>query len=164
MEKMAEIEFSTDSLSKSEKYKELINQVPALLDFKVDWVANSANLCAALKEVFGWLWVGFYRKVSEEYLQLGPFQGPVACTFIHKGKGVCGAVWEEKKALIVPNVDEFPGHIACSTKSKSEIVLPVYKDSKFWGVLDVDSENLNEFSSIDLENLKSLIQAFEKYL
>jgi len=161
---MAEIEFSTDSLSKSEKYKELINQVPALLDFKVDWVANSANLCAALKEVFGWLWVGFYRKVSEEYLQLGPFQGPVACTFIHKGKGVCGAVWEEKKALIVPNVDEFPGHIACSTKSKSEIVLPVYKDSKFWGVLDVDSENLNEFSSIDLENLKSLIQAFEKYL
>jgi len=164
VEKMAEIEFSTDSLSKSEKYKELINQVPALLDFKVDWVANSANLCAALKEVFGWLWVGFYRKVSEEYLQLGPFQGPVACTFIHKGKGVCGAVWEEKKALIVPNVDEFPGHIACSTKSKSEIVLPVYKDSKFWGVLDVDSENLNEFSSIDLENLKSLIQAFEKYL
>lgn len=161
---MAEIEFSTDSLSKRDKYKELINQVPVLLDFKVDWVANSANLCAALKEVFGWLWVGFYRKVSEEYLQLGPFQGPVACTFIHKGKGVCGAVWEEKKALIVPNVDEFPGHIACSSKSKSEIVLPVYKDSKFWGVLDVDSENLNEFSSIDLENLTSLIQAFEKHL
>ena len=88
----------------------------------------------------------------------------MACTFIHKGKGVCGAVWEEKKALIVPNVDEFPGHIACSSKSKSEIVLPVYKDSKFWGVLDVDSENLNEFSSIDLENLTSLIQAFEKHL
>jgi L-methionine (R)-S-oxide reductase len=161
---MAEIEFSKESLSKSEKYQELITQVPALLDPSVDWVANAANLSAALKEVFGWLWVGFYRKVSEERLQLGPFQGPVACTFIHKGKGVCGTVWKEEKALIVANVDDFPGHIACSSKSKSEIVLPVYKDSQFWGVLDADSENLNEFSLVDLENLKSLIQSFEKHL
>ncbi len=161
---MAEKEFDTNNLTKEEKYAQLIVQIPALLDSRVDWVGNSANIGAALKEVFGWLWVGFYRKVSEEHLQLGPFQGPVACTFIQRGKGVCGAVWADKVPMIVPNVHEFPGHIACSSLSNSEIVLPIYKDSEFWGVLDIDSAQLNDFSQLDLDNLKLIISSFETYL
>ena len=161
---MAEIEFNTAHLSKEEKYQLLIKQCPALLDSNVDWVTNSANFCAALKENFDWLWIGFYRKVSADYLQLGPFQGPVACTFIQKGKGVCGSVWEEEKTIVVPDVDAFPGHIACSSKSRSEIVLPVYKENQFWGVLDIDSTELDSFNELDKTNLSQLIIQFEAFL
>lgn len=162
--KMMEVTFKNTDLSREEKYDQIIFQISALMDQKVDWVANSANLCAALKEVFGWLWIGIYRKVSEEYLQLGPFQGPVACTFIHKGKGVCGSVWEQGETIIVPNVEEFPGHISCSSLSKSEIVLPIYVENEFWGVLDIDSEELDQFSDMDKTNLLKIIKEFEKYL
>ncbi len=161
---MAEIEFDSKNLTTEEKYQLIRTQLAALFDSKVDWVANSANMSAALKEVFEWLWVGVYRKVSEDYMQLGPFQGPVACTFIQKGKGVCGTVWKDEKALIVPNVDAFPGHIACSSLSKSEIVLPIYKENEFWGVLDVDSSELNHFTDTDRIHLSSIIKEFEKHL
>jgi len=139
---MAEIEFNSAHLSKEDKYELLHSQCSALLDPKVDWVTNSANFCAALKDNFDWLWIGFYRKVSDDYLQLGPFQGPVACTFIQKGKGVCGTVWEKDKALVVPDVDAFPGHIACSSKSK----------------------NLNAFDEQDLSGLTKLIREFESFI
>ncbi len=161
---MAELELNTDGLSKEEKYETLITQIPALLDPKVDWVANVSNFNAALKEVFGWLWIGVYRKVSEDYLQLGPFQGPVACTFIQKGKGVCGQTWLQDQAIVVEDVDKFPGHIACSSLSKSEIVLPLYKEGVFWGVLDIDSTELSTFSDEDLEYLSQLTSTLEKFL
>jgi L-methionine (R)-S-oxide reductase len=135
-------------ISKSEQYQAIIPQIEALLAGEHDLIANLANVCAALKEQFNWFWVGFYL-VKEDELVLGPFQGPVACTRIKKGRGVCGASWEQEKVLIVPNVDEFPGHIACSSLSKSEIVLPLIVNEKIFGVLDVDSEELNKFDEID---------------
>ncbi|RZK04101.1 MAG: GAF domain-containing protein, partial [Flavobacterium sp.] len=121
--------------SKEEKYNSIIPQIKGLLAGETDFIANLANVCAALKEQFNWFWVGFYL-VKEDELVLGPFQGPVACTRIKKGKGVCGASWQQEQTLIVPNVDEFPGHIACASASKSEIVLPLYVDNKIVGVLD----------------------------
>jgi L-methionine (R)-S-oxide reductase len=135
-------------ISKSEQYQAIIPQIEALLAGEEDLIANLANVCAALKEQFNWFWVGFYLVKGDE-LVLGPFQGPVACTRIKKGRGVCGASWEQEKVLIVPNVDEFPGHIACSSLSKSEIVLPLIVNEKIFGVLDVDSEELNKFDEID---------------
>ncbi|MFA5246239.1 MAG: GAF domain-containing protein [Pedobacter sp.] len=142
---------------KSEKYKNLIPQISALLEGEKDLIANLANVCAALKEQFGFFWVGFYM-VKDDELVLGPFQGPVACTRIQKGKGVCGSSWSESKTFIVPDVDAFPGHIACSSVSKSEIVIPIIRNGKVIGVLDVDSDELNSFDKIDAEYLTEILQ------
>ena len=147
--------------SKEEKYQSIVPQIKALLEGEDDLIANLANVCAALKEQFNWFWVGFYL-VKDDELVLGPFQGPVACTRIKKGKGVCGASWQQEKTLIVPNVDEFPGHIACASASKSEIVLPFYLDGKIVGVLDVDSEYLSHFDDVDdvyLNDILKLVDA-----
>lgn len=139
--------------SKEERYEALIPQLKSLISTETDQIANYANVSAALKEVFDFLWVGFYR-VSDKVLVLGPFQGPIACTRIAFGKGVCGFAWQEGKTVIVPDVDQFPGHIACSSRSKSEIVLPVVKEANIIAVLDVDSELLNNFDEIDAKYLE----------
>ncbi|MFI5453166.1 GAF domain-containing protein [Pedobacter sp. UC225_61] len=153
---MAEDLTITKSGTKEEQYVSLIPQIEALLYGETDLVANLANVCAALKEQFGWFWVGFYLIKNDE-LVLGPFQGPVACTRIKKGKGVCGASWEKEETIIVPNVDEFPGHIACASASKSEIVLPIYNNKNIIGVLDVDSEYLSHFDEVDAKYLNQII-------
>lgn len=142
--------------TKEEQYLSLIPQIEALLFGETDLIANLANVTAALKEQFGWFWVGFYLVKNDE-LVLGPFQGPVACTRIKIGKGVCGASWERKEIIIVPNVDEFPGHIACASASKSEIVVPFYKGNEIIGVLDVDSEHLAYFDEVDGNYLNKII-------
>jgi GAF domain-containing protein len=142
--------------TKEEQYQSVIPQIKALVDGEPDLIANLANIVAALKEQFGWLWVGFYL-VKESQLVLAPFQGPVACTRIKKGKGVCGTSWEKAQTIVVPNVEKFPGHIACSSKSKSEIVVPIIRDSKVMGVLDVDSEHLQEFDEIDKKYLEEIV-------
>ena len=142
--------------TKEEQYKLLIPQVKGLLDDEPDLIANLANVAAALKEQFGWLWVGFYIVKNDE-LVLGPFQGPVACTRIKKGRGVCGSSWAKAETLIVPDVEKFPGHIACSSLSKSEIVVPVIRNQVVEAVLDVDSIELNQFDSIDQEYLETII-------
>ena len=137
----------------------LIPQIKSLIEGETDFIANLANIAAALKEQFGWLWVGFYW-VKNGQLVLAPFQGPVACTRIHKGKGVCGAAWAKAETLIVPDVEAFPGHIACSSLSKSEIVVPIIRDGEVLGVLDVDSVEYGEFDEEDkyfLEQIVSLI-------
>lgn len=135
--------------TKEEKYKSLLPQIKALLEGETDSTANMANICAALKSGMNFFWVGFYL-VKENQLVLGPFQGPVACTRIQKGKGVCGTSWEREQVIIVDNVEEFPGHIACSSLSKSEIVIPLMdKNKKVIGVLDVDSDLLNDFDKTD---------------
>lgn len=143
--------------TKEEQYQALIPQVRGLLDGEPDIIANLANVCAALKEQFGWLWVGFYLVKGDE-LVLGPFQGPVACTRIRKGKGVCGTSWAQAKTLIVPDVEKFPGHIACSSLSKSEIVLPLMQNGEVIGVLDVDSINVAEFDETDQQYLNQIIE------
>lgn len=152
---MAEDLFLTKT-SKEELYQELIPQLKALIAGENDLVANLANVAAGLKEAFGFLWVGFYL-VKEDTLVLGPFQGPVACTRIPKGKGVCGTSWEKQKTLIVPNVEQFEGHIACSSLSRSEIVIPIVKNNEVVAILDVDSKELNTFDQIDEENLTQLL-------
>ncbi|WP_086479096.1 GAF domain-containing protein [Oceanospirillum sanctuarii] len=146
--------------NKAQKYQSLLPQIEALVSTEQDVIANLANISAALKEGMGYFWVGFYHAETPDMLVLGPFQGPVACTRIPKGKGVCGAVFEQRKTLVVPNVDEFPGHIACSSASKSEIVLPIFKRGKVAWVLDIDSDQLNDFDEVDqhwLEKLTSMI-------
>ncbi len=142
---------------KEVKYQSLIPQIEGLMYGEKNLVANLANIAAALKEGMGFFWVGFYLVDSTDELVLGPFQGPVACTRIKKGKGVCGSSWERDEVLIVPNVDEFPGHIACASASKSEIVLPIRKDGKVIGVLDVDSDLLNDFDQTDQIYLEKII-------
>lgn len=142
--------------SKAEQYTSLIPQIQGLLEGETDLVANLANVTGALKEQFGWFWVGFYL-VKEDQLVLGPFQGPVACTRIRKGKGVCGSSWAEARTLIVPDVEKFPGHIACSSLSRSEIVVPVIRHGEVVGVLDVDSSELDEFDSTDQQYLEQII-------
>ena len=144
--------------SKTAIYESLIPQIKALLEGEPDLIANLANTVAALKEQFKWLWVGFYL-VKEEELVLGPFQGPVACTRIKKGRGVCGASWQQGKTLIVPDVEKFPGHIACSSLSRSEIVIPVFKNNQVVAVLDVDSEALDQFDTTDQQFLEEIITA-----
>lgn len=144
------------STDKKEQYESLLPQIEALIGGEKDLIANLANISAALKEQFKWFWVGFYL-VKEDELVLGPFQGPVACTRIKKGKGVCGASWERSEVLIVPDVEAFPGHIACSSLSRSEIVLPVYSGQEVVGVLDVDSEYLSHFDDVDGFYLKKII-------
>ncbi len=153
---MAE-ELIIEAGNKKEKYVSLLPQIKALISGENDWVANTANLAAALKETFGFFWVGFYR-VHENELVLGPFQGPIACTRIAFGKGVCGSAWKEKQTLIVPDVEAFPGHIACSSASKSEIVVPIMINDVVIAVLDVDSDQLNDFDETDKKYLEELCQ------
>ncbi|PJA06255.1 MAG: GAF domain-containing protein [Flavobacteriales bacterium CG_4_10_14_0_2_um_filter_32_8] len=153
---MAEELIIPQHLSKEEKYKALIPQINALVMGETDLIANLSNIIAALKFSFNWLWVGIYF-VKEEELVLGPFQGPVACTRIKKGKGVCGTSWLTQKTIIVKDVDQFPGHIACSSASQSEIVVPVFnKNSEVALVLDIDSEKLNSFDEIDSSHLSKI--------
>jgi len=154
---MAEDLNITTSTNKAEQYQSLIPQIEALLTGEPDLIANLANVCAALKEQFKWFWVGFYLVKGDE-LVLGPFQGPVACTRIGLGRGVCGAAWQQEKTLIVPDVDAFPGHIACSSLSKSEIVLPLFADGKVVAVLDVDSEAFDQFDETDAVYLKQITE------
>ncbi|HNP06757.1 MAG TPA: GAF domain-containing protein [Cyclobacteriaceae bacterium] len=149
--------------NKADKYKELLPQLDALISSESDLIANLANISAALREAMNFFWVGFYLVKGDE-LVLGPFQGPIACTRIRMGKGVCGTVWQEKKTRIVPDVNEFPGHIACSTGSKSEIVLPVLKNNEVVMVLDVDSDQLNDFDEVDEQYLGQLMQIIERSL
>ena len=157
---MAEDLTITRSTDKQEQYQSLVPQIEALLAGETDLVANLANISAALKEQFKWFWVGFYMVKGNE-LVLGPFQGPVACTRIAKGKGVCGAAWEQGKTLIVPDVDAFPGHIACSSLSRSEIVIPIYHHDRVVGVLDVDSEELDQFDETDAQYLQQIINLLQ---
>lgn len=138
------------------QYQSLIPQIKALLEGETDQIANLANVCAALKEQFNFFWIGFYL-VKDNQLVLGPFQGPVACTRIALGRGVCGTAWQDKQTVIVPNVDEFPGHIACSSQSKSEIVIPLFKNDEVVGVLDIDSSKLNDFNTIDKKYLELIV-------
>ena len=147
--------------SKQEQYESLLPQIAGLLNGENDLVANLANLCAALHEQFNWLWVGFYLVKGEE-LVLGPFQGPVACTRIRKGKGVCGTSWQKASTLIVPDVEKFPGHIACSSRSRSEIVIPWMDDHKVIGVLDVDSTDLDAFDETDQRYLEKILSLLPK--
>ena len=142
--------------TKQEQYETLLPQISALLNGEPDLIANLANVAAALKEQFGWLWVGFYL-VKQDELVLGPFQGPVACTRIKKGRGVCGKAWADAATLIVENVEKFPGHIACSSLSKSEIVVPILVNNEVVAVLDADSENLTAYDEIDKLNLEKII-------
>jgi len=142
--------------NKQEQYESLIPQIKALLEGENDLVANLANITAALKEQFGWFWVGFYWVKNDE-LVLGPFQGPVACTRIRKGRGVCGTSWAEAKTLIVPDVEKFPGHIACSSLSKSEIVVPIIRNGEVLGVLDVDASELDQFDETDRQYLEEIV-------
>lgn len=142
--------------NKEEKYQQLLPQIQALVDGEQNLIANLANVAAALKQQFDFWWVGFYLIEGDE-LVLGPFQGPIACTRIRKGKGVCGTSWQKNETIIVPDVDAFPGHIACSSQSKSEIVVPFQLKNKLVGVLDVDSEQYNSFDEIDAKYLKEII-------
>jgi GAF domain-containing protein len=142
--------------SKEEQYQSLLPQIKALIEGETDLIANLANITAALKAQFSWLWVGFYLVKNEE-LVLGPFQGPVACTRIKMGRGVCGTAWQQKETLIVADVTKFSGHIACSSLSKSEIVIPLIKDGEVFGVLDVDSIHLSDFDEVDKVNLKEIL-------
>ncbi|MFN7688442.1 MAG: GAF domain-containing protein [Sphingobacteriales bacterium] len=145
--------------TKEEQYQQLIPQIKGLLEGENDMVANLANVAAALKEQFSWWWIGFYL-VKDGELVLGPFQGPVACTRIRKGRGVCGTAWEKAETLIVPDVEKFPGHIACSSLSRSEIVVPLIHNGEVWGVLDADSEHLDHYDMTDktyLEEIASLL-------
>lgn len=143
--------------SKEEKYLSLLPQIEALIADEEDLVANLANISAALKEAFGFFWVGFYLVKGEE-LVLGPFQGPIACTRIAYGKGVCGTAWKEEQTQLVPDVDAFPGHIACSSASRSEIVVPVIQNGEVIMVLDVDSDQLNDFDEVDQKYLEQLMR------
>lgn len=146
--------------TKKEQYEALIPQIKALLEGEPDLIANLANMVAALKEQFGWFWIGFYL-VKKDELVLGPFQGPVACTRIRRGRGVCGSSWQQAKTLVVPDVSVFPGHIACSSLSKSEVVVPVIRNSEVVGVLDVDSDTLDHFDETDQQYLETIVSLLE---
>jgi L-methionine (R)-S-oxide reductase len=146
--------------NRTEQYESIIPQIRGLLTGEPDLIANLANVVAALKEQFGWLWIGFYLVKNNE-LVLSPFQGPVACTRIRKGKGVCGTSWEKKQALIVPDVEKFPGHIACSSLSRSEIVIPVVRNNEVVAVLDVDSSELASFDNTDQHYLQKIVDLIE---
>lgn len=145
--------------NKQELYENLLPQIKSLVECETDEIANMANVSACLKDTFNFWWVGFYRVIDNE-LVLGPFQGPLACTRIRKGKGVCGTAWQEAKTLIVPDVDAFPGHIACSSLTRSEIVVPIIKNGKVAAVLDIDSEKPANFDEVDKENLEKMVALF----
>ena len=144
-------------MEKIEKYKLLYEQVKALIQTEKDEIANMSNIAAIIHETFKFWWTGFYRVINNE-LVLGPFQGPIACTRIGYGKGVCGTAWKEGKTIVVEDVHEFPGHIACSSASKSEIVVPIFKDNQVVAVLDIDSEKFATFDNIDKEWLEKIIE------
>lgn len=154
---MHSIEIRPQHISKEEKYQSLVPQIESLITGEEDLIANLANIAAALKEVFDFFWVGFYR-VKGDQLILAPFQGTVACTRIRYGRGVCGTAWKEKKTQLVANVDEFPGHIACSSASKSEIVVPIFNKGEVIGVLDIDSDQLNDFDEVDQKYLEEIVK------
>ncbi|MBC6991650.1 GAF domain-containing protein [Hymenobacter sp. BT491] len=159
---MAEELILDAQLTKAEKYRQLLPQIEALTTGEPDLVANLANTMGALKQAFGFFWVGAYL-VKDNELVLGPFQGPIACTRIRHGKGVCGASWAQAKTLLVPDVEQFPGHIACSSDSKSEIVVPVLKGNQVVMVLDVDSDQLNDFDQDDQRYLEELAQLMAQW-
>jgi GAF domain-containing protein len=158
---MAETLFLPQSGTKEEIYQALLPQVEALITGEQDLVANLANIAAALREAFGFFWVGFYVVQGQE-LVLGPFQGPIACTRIAYGRGVCGTAWKEQKTQLVPDVEAFPGHIACSSASKSEIVVPAFQNGEVFLVLDVDSDQLDDFDAVDQHYLEALMGTLEK--
>ena len=160
---MAEELIINTSLSKEEQYKAILPQIEMLVEGEGDLIANLSNIAAALKQTFNFFWIGFYM-VKGEQLVLGPFQGPIACTRINFGKGVCGTSWKERKTILVPDVDAFPGHIACSSASRSEIVLPAFKNNEVALVLDVDSDKLNDFDAIDERHLEKLMRIIERLL
>ena len=141
---------------KEEKYRTLLLQARSLMDGETDEIARMANLSALIHQAFGFWWTGFYRVQGEE-LVLGPFQGPLACTRIKKGRGVCGTAWKEQRTIIVPDVEQFPGHIACSSESQSEIVVPVWHDKEIVAVLDIDSRDLNTFDTTDQHYLEQVV-------
>jgi GAF domain-containing protein len=143
--------------TKQERYEALLPQIASVVEGESDLIANMANVAAMLHETFGFWWTGFYRVVGEE-LVLGPFQGPMACTRIRKGRGVCGTAWAKAETQVVPDVDKFPGHIACSSASRSEIVVPVFREGEVVAVLDIDSDRLATFDSIDRHYLEQIVQ------
>ena len=145
--------------SKEERYATLLPQLQSLVESESDMIANMANVAACIKDTFHFWWVGFYR-VIDEVLVLGPFQGPLACTRIKRGKGVCGTAWDKAETIVVEDVEKFPGHIACSSLSRSEIVVPIIKDGEVIAVLDIDSEHLNTFDVIDKEWLEKVAGVF----
>ncbi|MCW7552466.1 GAF domain-containing protein [Endozoicomonas gorgoniicola] len=161
---MAEQLFFDPAAPKQDKYAELIPQIEALISYEDDVTANLANVAAALRQAMGFFWVGFYIARTPDMLVLGPFQGPIACTRIPKGRGVCGAAFERAETILVPDVEAFSGHIACSSDSKSEIVLPAFKEGKVALVLDVDSNQLNDFDEVDQQYLEQLMRILEKCL
>ena len=158
---MAENIFIPKTDNKEEIYKTLVPQIEALIGKETDLTANLANTTAALHQAFGFFWVGFYL-VRDGELVLGPFQGPVACTRIKRGKGVCGTAWETERTIIVPDVEQFPGHIACNSESKSEIVIPLISENAVFGVLDIDSDMLNDFDETDRIYLENICRIIEK--
>ncbi|HMP98317.1 MAG TPA: GAF domain-containing protein [Cyclobacteriaceae bacterium] len=167
---MAEELIISSSTDKKVKYETIIPQIEALVTGESDLIANLSNIAAALKQSMNFFWVGFYlvkenpMAAGRQELVLGPFQGPIACTRIHLGKGVCGTSWQEKRSIIVPDVDQFPGHIACSSASKSEIVLPAFKANEVALVLDVDSDKLNDFDTTDQHYLEMLMRIIERIM
>ena len=144
------------NMTKQEQYEALLPQIQAVMDKNVDIIANMANMAAMLHETFGFWWTGFYRVINNE-LVLGPFQGPLACTRIAYGRGVCGSAWKERRTLVVPDVEEFPGHIACSSASRSEIVVPVFHNNEVIAVLDIDSDRLATFDETDAKYLERIV-------
>lgn len=160
---MAEQLVISTSSDKASRYEELIPQLKVLVEGEPDIIANLSNIAAALHQAMNFFWVGFYL-VKKNQLVLGPFQGPIACTRIDLGRGVCGTSWKEKKTIIVPDVETFPGHIACSSASRSEIVLPAFRDNQVALVLDVDSDKLNDFDSVDALYLEKVMRIVEKCL
>jgi len=166
---MAENLIISVSSDKKERYEVLIPQVASLIDGEKDVYANLSNITAALRQTMGFFWVGFYlvkdnQSGDGQQLVLGPFQGPIACTRINYGKGVCGTTWKEKRTILVPDVEQFPGHIACSSDSKSEIVLPAFKNNEVALVLDVDSDKLDDFDEVDAIYLEKLMRIIESFI
>ncbi len=160
---MAEQLYVREQASKEQKYEELIPQLKGLLDGETDNIANFANTAAAIRQVFGFFWVGFYL-VKQQQLVLGPFQGTIACTRIPFGRGVCGTAWKEQRTIVVPNVNDFPGHIACDSASLSEIVIPVCYNKEVVAVLDIDSEYENHFDETDAKYLQQIVKILESSL
>lgn len=160
---MAEDLIVSTSSDKKERYKILLPQIKSLVDGENDLIANLSNIAGALKQAMGFFWVGFYL-VKDNQLVLGPFQGPIACTRIDFGKGVCGSAWKENRTILVPDVENFPGHIACSSASKSEIVLPAFKDDEVVLVLDIDSDIMNDFDETDQQALEQVMRIIETFL
>ena len=160
---MAENLVISVSADKKERYEVLIPQIVSLVESEKDVVANLSNVAAALKQTMGFFWVGFYL-VKDSQLVLGPFQGPIACTRINLGKGVCGTSWKEKRTILVPDVEQFPGHIACSSDSRSEIVLPAFKNNEVALVLDVDSDKIDDFDETDALYLEKVMRIVEGFI